>query len=94
MTFSQSAAPLGTILSIDLGRTSTKSCMGRDPESVVLIPANVAHMTVEQVRRGSFESQPTDPLLDIWLEHQGGGYAIGQLEADKSALLRGDVPLQ
>ncbi len=87
MTFSQSAAPLGTILSIDLGRTSTKSCMGRDPESVVLIPANVAHMTVEQVRRGSFESQPTDPLLDIWLEHQGVGYAIGQLAADFGANL-------
>ncbi len=87
MTFLQSAAPLGTILSIDLGRTSTKSCINRDPESVVLIPANVAHMTVEQVRRGGFESQPTDPLLDIWLEYQGGGYAIGQLAADFGANL-------
>lgn len=75
------------LLSIDLGRTSTKTCAGRDPKQVVLIPANVAHLTVEQVRRGDFESQPSDPLLDIWLEYQGEGCAIGQLAADFGANL-------
>ncbi|NJO41409.1 MAG: ParM/StbA family protein [Cyanobacteria bacterium CRU_2_1] len=76
-----------TVLSVDLGRTSTKACISRDPDKVVLIPANVAHLTVEQVRRGSFESQPTDPLVDIWLEFQGHGFAIGQLAADFGAKL-------
>jgi plasmid segregation protein ParM len=76
-----------TLLSIDLGRTSTKSCTSRDPNDVVLIPANVAHLSVEQVRRGGFESQPSDPLLDMWLEYQGLGYAIGQLAADFGANL-------
>ena len=78
---------LGSVLSVDLGRTSTKACVGRSPESVVLIPANVAHLSVEQVRRGGFESQPTDPLLDLWVEFQGRGYAIGQLAADFGANL-------
>lgn len=83
-----SATPsLGTVLSVDLGRTSTKACVSRDADRVVLIPANVAHLTVEQVRRGGFESQPTDPLLDMWLEFQGRGYAIGQLGADFGANL-------
>lgn len=76
-----------TVLSVDLGRTSTKACVSRDPDKVVLIPANVAHLTVEQVRRGGFESQPTDPLLDIWLEYQGRGFAVGQLAADFGANL-------
>ncbi len=75
------------ILSLDLGRTSTKACVNRDPNSVVLIPANVAHLTVEQVRRGGFESRLTDPLLDIWLEYQGKGYAMGQLASDFGANL-------
>lgn len=76
-----------TLLSIDLGRTSAKTSVSRDPKDVVLIPANVAHLTVEQVRRGGFESQPSDPLLDIWLEYHGKGYAIGQLAADFGANL-------
>ncbi|NET33802.1 MAG: ParM/StbA family protein [Cyanothece sp. SIO1E1] len=76
-----------SILSVDLGRTSTKTCVSRDPDQVVLIPANVAHLTVEQVRRGGFESQSTDPLLDMWLEYQGKGYGIGQLAADFGANL-------
>ncbi|AOX01231.1 chromosome segregation protein ParM [Moorena producens PAL-8-15-08-1] len=75
------------ILSIDLGRTSTKACISRYPDGVVLIPANVAHLTVEQVRRGGFEARLGDPLLDIWLEYQGKGYAIGQLAADFGANL-------
>jgi plasmid segregation protein ParM len=75
------------VLSVDLGRTSTKACISRNPDQVVLIPANVAHLTVEQVRRGGFESQPTDPLLDMWLEWQGSGFAIGHLAADFGAKL-------
>jgi plasmid segregation protein ParM len=73
------------LLSIDLGRTSTKACVSRDPDQVVLIPANVQHLSVEEVRRGAFESQSSDPLLDMWLEYQGGGYAVGQLAADFKA---------
>lgn len=73
------------LLSIDLGRTATKTCIKRSQSDVVLVPANVAHLTVEQVRRGSFESQPSDPLLDMWLEYQGRGYAVGQLAADFGA---------
>lgn len=75
------------ILSIDLGRTSTKACVSRNPDEVVLIPANVAHLSVEQVRRGGFEIRSTDALPDLWLEHQGGGYAVGQLAADFGANL-------
>ncbi|WP_088890109.1 ParM/StbA family protein [Leptolyngbya ohadii] len=82
---SQPSVPSHSILSVDLGRTSTKASVGRNPDQVVLIPANVAHLTVEQVRRGGFESQCTDPLLDVWLEFQGRGYAIGQLGADFGA---------
>ncbi|MBF2098829.1 MAG: ParM/StbA family protein [Gloeomargaritaceae cyanobacterium C42_A2020_066] len=78
-------APTQSILSVDLGRTSTKSCVTRDPDQVVLIPANVAHLSVEQVRKGGFEARATDPLLDIWLEYQGRGYAVGQLAADFGA---------
>ncbi|GAB4226738.1 MAG: hypothetical protein Kow00121_55090 [Elainellaceae cyanobacterium] len=87
MTGRQPSASSTAVLSVDLGRTSTKACVSRDPDRVVLIPANVAHLTVEQVRRGGFESQPTDPLLDIWLEYQGQGFAIGQLAADFGANL-------
>lgn len=79
--------PKVTILSVDLGRTSTKSSISRVPDQVVLIPANVAHLSVDQVRRGGFETQATDPLNDIWLEHQGRGYAVGQLAADFGANL-------
>lgn len=75
------------LLSVDLGRTCTKACASRNPEQVVLIPANVAHLPVEQVRRASFEPATTAPLLDIWLEYQGRGYALGQLAADFGATL-------
>lgn len=76
-----------TILSVDLGRTSTKSCISRNPSDVVFIPSNVAKLTVEKARGGGFESKNTDPLLDIWLEYQGSGYAVGQLAADFGASL-------
>lgn len=85
MSDNLSAIAQSTLLSVDLGRTSSKTCISRDPKNVVLIPANVAHLTVDQVRRGGFESQPSDPLLDIWLEYQGEGYAVGQLAADFGA---------
>jgi plasmid segregation protein ParM len=75
------------ILSADLGRTATKACVTRDGDGVVFIPSNVAKETVEKVRGGSFESKATDPLLDMWLEYQGNGYAIGQLAADFGANL-------
>lgn len=81
------AYPMKQILSVDLGRTSTKTCISRDPNDVVFIPANVAHLTVDQVRGGGFESRPTDSLLDMWLEYQGRGYAIGHLAADFGANL-------
>jgi len=76
-----------TILSVDLGRTSTKTCVSREPNNVVFIPANVKQMSIEQVRGGVFEARATDPLMDLWLEYQGNGYAVGQLAADFGANL-------
>ena len=75
------------ILSVDLGRTSTKSCVSRDPSNVIFVSANVKRMTMEQVRGGVFEARATDPLMDLWLEYQGDGYAVGQLAADFGANL-------
>ena len=76
-----------SILSVDLGRTSTKTCVSRDPNNVLFIPANVKQLSMEQVRGGIFEARATDPLLDMWLEYQGSGYAVGQLAADFGANL-------
>jgi plasmid segregation protein ParM len=76
-----------SILSVDLGRTATKTCVSREPNNVVFIPANVKHLSMEQVRGGIFEARATDPLLDMWLEYQGSGYAVGQLAADFGANL-------
>ncbi|MBO3461902.1 ParM/StbA family protein [Aetokthonos hydrillicola Thurmond2011] len=73
------------ILSVDLGRTSTKTCVSREPNNVVFASANVKQMTMEQVRGGVFETRATDPLMDLWLEYQGKGYAVGQLAADFGA---------
>ncbi|MGM3306638.1 ParM/StbA family protein [Anabaena sp. WFMT] len=75
------------ILSVDLGRTSTKTCVSREPENVAFIPANVKQMSIEQIRGGVFESKATDPLMDLWLEYQGNGYAVGQIAADFGANL-------
>lgn len=75
------------ILSVDLGRTSTKTCVSREPNNVMFVPANVKQMTMEQVRGGVFEARATDPLMDLWLEYQGNGYAVGQLAADFGANL-------
>ncbi len=73
------------ILSVDLGRTSTKTTVNREPGSVVFVSSNVKQMTMEQVRGGVFEARATDPLMDLWLEYQGNGYAVGQLAADFGA---------
>lgn len=73
------------ILSVDLGRTSTKTTVSREPSSVVFVSSNVKQMTMEQVRGGVFEARATDPLMDLWLEYQGNGYAVGQLAADFGA---------
>ncbi|MFQ4135812.1 ParM/StbA family protein [Nodosilinea sp. PGN35] len=75
------------ILSVDLGRTSTKTSISRDPGSVVFIPANVKHLSMEQVQGGAFEARATDPLSDIWMVYQGSGYAMGQLAEDFGANL-------
>ena len=76
-----------TILSVDLGRTSTKTCISREPGHVVFVPANVKKMSIEQIKGGVFESRATDPLMDLWLEYQGNGYAVGQIAADFGANL-------
>lgn len=81
----KSVLPSVQLLSVDLGRTSSKACISHNPDEVVLIPSNVAHLSVEEVRRGGFAAQSMDPLLDIWLEYQGKGYAVGQLAADFNA---------
>jgi len=73
------------ILSVDLGRTSTKTTVSREPGSVVFVSSNVKQMTMEQVRGGVFEARATDPLMDLWMEYQGNGYAVGQLAADFGA---------
>ncbi|MBW4634905.1 MAG: ParM/StbA family protein [Iphinoe sp. HA4291-MV1] len=75
------------ILSVDLGRTSTKTCISRESNNVAFVSANVKEMSMEQVRGGVFEARATDPLMDLWLEYQGSGYAIGQLAADFGANL-------
>ncbi|MDP5017115.1 MAG: ParM/StbA family protein [Dolichospermum sp.] len=76
-----------TILSVDLGRTSTKTWVSREPGNVAFISSNVKRMSIEQVRGGVFEAKATDPLMDLWLEYQGTGYAVGQLAADFGASL-------
>lgn len=76
-----------TILSIDLGRTSTKACVNCEPGNVVFISANVKEVSFEQICSGVFESIAIDPLMNLWIEHQGSGYAVGQLAADFGANL-------
>ncbi|MBC1217852.1 hypothetical protein GNE08_27035 (plasmid) [Trichormus variabilis ARAD] len=78
------------ILSVDLGRAFTKACISREPSSVVFIPANVKHIPFEQIFTGAiykYSSIPTDPLMNLWLEYKGSGYAVGQLGAKLGANL-------
>ncbi|MCC5605778.1 ParM/StbA family protein [Nostoc sp. CHAB 5834] len=86
-TIKSSDAGIKTVLSVDLGRISTKTCVSREPGSVVFVPANVKQMSIEQVRGGVFEVRAIDPLMNLWLEYQGNGYAVGQLAADFGANL-------
>jgi len=79
--------PVERLLSVDLGRTATKSCISLEPTNVVMIPANVKRLYVEEIRRGIDESDEGDPLVDIWLEYKGNGYVVGQLAADFGANL-------
>ncbi len=76
-----------TILSVDLGRTSTKTTVSHEPNSVVFIPSNIKQITCEGLRNGIFKVRATDPLMNLWMEHQGSGYAIGQLAGQLGANL-------
>jgi plasmid segregation protein ParM len=72
-----------TILSVDLGRTATKTCVSREPGNVAFIPS-----PVKQIIRGLvLEDKGTDPLINLWIEYQDIGYAVGQLAADFGANL-------
>ncbi|WP_375539789.1 chromosome segregation protein ParM [Cylindrospermum sp. FACHB-282] len=75
------------ILSVDLGRTSTKACVSREPSGVAFIPAHVKQISIEQIRGGVFEAKAIDPLMALWLEYEGSGYAVGQLGSDLGANL-------
>ncbi|MEH2045659.1 ParM/StbA family protein [Nostoc sp.] len=86
-TIKSSDAGSKAILSVDLGRSSTKTCVSCEPNNVVFIPANVKQISFEQIRGGLFEPRATDPLMDLWMEHQGSGYAVGQLAAEFGANL-------
>ncbi len=70
-----------TILSVDLGRASTKTCVTREPSNVIFIPANVQKMSVEQLRGAVFEARGIDPLMYLCLEYQGSGYAVGRISS-------------
>lgn len=83
MTASTSSSPY--LLSIDLGRTSSKACVSRDPDQVILVPANVKQGSYSEISHGGFDEQATDPMLDIWLQYDGMHYAVGQLAADLKA---------
>lgn len=78
---------VNTVLSVDLGRVATKCCISRDPGNVMFISANVKQMSMEQLRGGVFQTNETDPLMDLWLEYQGEGYAVGALAAKFGANL-------
>ncbi|WP_390627081.1 MULTISPECIES: ParM/StbA family protein [Calothrix] len=79
-----------TILSVDLGRVDTKICISREPNNVVFISAHVKHIPFEEIFNGSiykYTSIPSDPLMNLWLEYKGSGYAIGKLAAKLGANL-------
>jgi plasmid segregation protein ParM len=90
---STSAFSLSTpVLSIDLGRTSTKVCVSREPGGVVFISAHVKQIPFADIFYGDIDKyrislDPIDPLIDVWLEHQGSGYILGQMAAECGANL-------
>ncbi|MBD2471713.1 hypothetical protein H6G90_29460 [Nostoc sp. FACHB-145] len=76
------------ILSVDLGRTYTKTCVSREPNRVVFIPANVKQLTIEQgYCNGLFQSKVINPLSSLWMKYQGSAYVFGQLAAELGANL-------
>jgi len=85
MNASPSTSP--QLLSVDLGRTATKACASLRQDDVVVIPSNVQPLSAKEVRGGFEDDDGSDPLLDLWLEYQSQGYAIGQLAADFGANL-------
>ncbi len=73
-----------TILSVDLGRTYTKTCISREPNRVVFIPSHVKYIPFEEIFSRAiykYSEIPTDPLINLWLEYKASGYAVGQLGA-------------
>ncbi|WP_414623698.1 ParM/StbA family protein [Calothrix sp. CCY 0018] len=75
-----------SILSVDLGRTTTKTCVSHEPNGVVFISAYVKQIPFAQIRENVFKLTSTDPFMGLWMEHQGRGYAVGQLAADLGAV--------
>jgi plasmid segregation protein ParM len=80
------------ILSVDLGRTSTKVCVSRDPNNVAFISANIKQIPFSDIFYGDIDKyrislDPIDPLMDLWLVHQGSGYILGAMAAECGANL-------
>lgn len=83
---------LKNILSVDLGRTSTKVCVSREPGNVAFIPANIKQISFSDtfyhdIDKYRISLDPIDPLMDVWLVHQGSGYILGQMAAECGANL-------
>ncbi|ALB43445.1 chromosome segregation protein ParM [Anabaena sp. WA102] len=76
-----------TILSVDLGRSAIKTCVSREPGNVAFIPSPVKQMSIKQIRGLVMEAKGTDPLMNLWIEYQDIGYAVGQLAEDFGANL-------
>ncbi|MDB9324077.1 ParM/StbA family protein [Nodularia spumigena CS-591/04] len=89
---SPAANPLNTknILSVDLGKLYTKACISRNPDNVVVIPSHVQYIGFSQIFSGAmykYQAISNNPLINIWLEYKGSGYAVGQLAAKFGANL-------
>jgi plasmid segregation protein ParM len=83
---------LENILSVDLGRTSTKACVSRELDNVAFIPANIKQISFSNTFYHDIDEyrislNPIDPLMDVWLVHQGRGYILGQMAAECGANL-------
>ena len=76
-----------TILSVDLGRSAIKTCVSREPGNVAFIPSPVKQMSIKQIRGLVLKAEGTDPLMNLWIEYQDIGYAVGQLAEDFGANL-------
>ena len=83
---------LENILSVDLGTTSTKACVSRELGNVAFIPANIKQISFSDtfyhdIDKYRISLDPIDPLMDVWLVHQGSGYILGQMAAECGANL-------